>query len=94
MPLGEALRQERLVPDLVVWMTRFGEKQGTLGKTLHHLAQMYRHQAEVRAAFLRTVLPPLLILVIAGVMVLLFVFALLMPMFTLLDGLGGGRLFR
>ncbi len=92
MPLGEALRKERLVPDLVVWMTRFGEKQGTLGKTLHHLAQMYRRQADVRAEFLRTVAPPLLILLVAGVMVVLLVFGLLAPMLRMMEFWGGGKL--
>jgi general secretion pathway protein F len=90
MPLGEALRKDRLVPDLVVWMTRFGERQGTLGSTLHHLAQLYRRQAEVRAALLRTVVPPILILGIAGVMVVLFVIGLVSPMFGVLDGLSKG----
>ena len=29
--LGVALKRQRLVPDLVIWMIGFGEKQGTLG---------------------------------------------------------------
>ncbi|HYT91607.1 MAG TPA: type II secretion system F family protein [Gemmataceae bacterium] len=92
VPLGEALLRQRLVPDLVVWMTRFGEKQGTLGTALHHLAQMYRRQAETRATLLRTVLPPLLTIFLAILLGGLFIFGLLSPLFNLLQGLGGGGL--
>jgi general secretion pathway protein F len=91
VPLHEALLRQRLVPDLVVWMTGFGEKQGTLGTTLHHLAQMYRRQAEARTTLLRTVLPPLLTVFLAVVLAGLFIFGLLGPLFNLLEGLGGGR---
>jgi general secretion pathway protein F len=90
VPLGDALKDKRLVPELVVWMTRFGQQQGTLGPTLHHLSQMYRRQAEIRAGLLRTLLPPLLIIGLAGIMVALFVFGLMAPMFALLEGLSGG----
>jgi type II secretory pathway component PulF len=89
LPLGQSLASQKLVPDLVVWMVTFGEKQGTLGATLHQLAQMYRRQAEARADLLRTVLPPFLILCVAGVMGALFIFGLMAPMYQLLDGLFG-----
>jgi general secretion pathway protein F len=91
LPLGEALRCRALVPALVVWMTGFGERQGTLGSALHHLAQMYRRQAEARATLLRTVLPPLLIILLAGLLAGLFIFGLMSPMYSLLEGLGGGK---
>jgi type II secretory pathway component PulF len=91
-PLGEALGRQKLVPQLVVWMTRFGERQGTLGSALHHIAQMYRRQAEARAALLRTILPPLLIVILAGLLAAVFIFGLMGPMYKLLEGLGGGKL--
>ena len=78
------------MPDLVVWMIGFGERQGTLGATLHQLALMYRRQAEVRAAFLRTILPPLLIVLLALTLGGMFIFGLTAPLFQLLDGLSGG----
>jgi type II secretory pathway component PulF len=92
LPLGEALGQHGLVPELVIWMTRFAERQGTLGASLRHLAQMYRRQAELRAALLRTVLPPLLVILVAAVLVGLFVFGLLGPLYKLLGGISGGGL--
>jgi type II secretory pathway component PulF len=92
MPLGKALSQEGLVPELVVWMIGFGERQGTLGPALHQVAQLYRRKAEVRAALLRTVLPPLLVVGMAATLGTLFVFGLMSPMYSLLEGLSGGKL--
>jgi len=94
LPLGKALEQHGLVPQLVVWMIGFGEKQGTLGSALHQVAQLYRRQAEVRANLLRTVLPPLLIVAIAGTLGLLFIFGLMAPMGSLLEGLSGTKIGR
>jgi type II secretory pathway component PulF len=89
--LGEALARQRMMPSLVVWMTIFGEKQGMLGPTLHHVAQVYRRQADYRASLLRAVLPSLLLIFLAAVLVSVFVFGLLGPMFSLLEGLSGGK---
>ena len=85
--MGPALRRHLLVPELIAWMTGVGERRGELGKTLHHVAALYRQQVERRAALLRTVLPPFLIVVTAGVVVGLFVFALILPMVRLMEGL-------
>jgi type II secretory pathway component PulF len=86
-PLGEALRGRGLVPEWVSWMIRLGENRGTLGKTLHQIAETYRRQAEVRASFLKSVLPPFLVICTAGLFAVFFVFALMLPMTRLLEGL-------
>jgi general secretion pathway protein F len=87
LPLGPALRHRLLMPELIAWMAAVGERRGDLGKSLHHVADLYRREVERRAALLRTVLPPFLIVVSAGVLVCLFVFALILPMIQLLEGL-------
>jgi type II secretory pathway component PulF len=87
LPLGPALRHRLLVPELIAWMTALGEQRGELGKVLHQIAAVYRRQVERRAALLRTVLPPFLIIGTAGVVVSVFVFALILPMVKLLEGL-------
>jgi type II secretory pathway component PulF len=86
-PLGETLRGRGLVPEWVSWMAGWGERRGHLGKTLHDVAEMYRRQVEVRAALLRSVLPPFLIILIAGLFVSLFGFAVMLPMYKLIEGL-------
>jgi general secretion pathway protein F len=86
-PLGSALRERHLLPELVVWMIGLGEQRGTLGPALHQAAEVYRRQVEMRAALLRTVLPPFVIILTAGVIVILFVLTVMLPMFTVLEGL-------
>ncbi len=83
--LGETLHGRGLVPEWVAWMTGLGERRGTLGKTLHQVADLYRRQVEMRAALLRSVLPPIFIIVIAGFFVGFFVFAGMLPMLKLLE---------
>jgi type II secretory pathway component PulF len=90
MPFSAALKQHRWVPEFVLWMIGFGERQGNLAQALRQVAEMYRRQAEARATFLRTVLPPLLIILVAGSLAAVFIFGLLGPMINLLDGLSGG----
>lgn len=85
--LGEALSRRGLVPAWVSWMTGLGEQRGTLGKTLHQVAELYRRQVEMRAALLRSVLPPIFIIVIAGLFVGVFVIAGMLPMYKLLEAL-------
>src|SRR5262249_46797457 len=83
LPLGPALRRHLLFPELIAWMTEVGERRGGLGKTLHYAAEMYRKQVARRDAPLGT----RLIIATAGLIVALFVFALILPMFRLLEGL-------
>jgi type II secretory pathway component PulF len=90
LPLATVLRDRGTVPELVAWMAAVGELHGTLGPTLHQVAQLYRRKAELRADLLRSVLPPLLIILTAGVVVALFVFAMVLPMVKLLEGLSSG----
>jgi type II secretory pathway component PulF len=86
-PLGQVLRGRGLVPEWVSWMTGVGEQRGTLARTLHQVADMYRRQVEIRASFLRSVLPPFLIICVAGFFVATFAFALMLPMVKLIEGL-------
>jgi type II secretory pathway component PulF len=88
-PLGDALRNRRLVPELIAWMTGLGERRGTLGASLHQAALVYRRQAELRAMMLRSVLPPFLILGTAALLVAFFVVAMFMPLIQLLVELSG-----
>jgi type IV pilus assembly protein PilC len=87
LTLGSVLRNRQLVPELVAWITSLGESRGTLGASLHQVAEVYRRQVEVRAAILRNVLPPLMIIVTAGVLVGLFVLSIMLPMYRTLEGL-------
>jgi type II secretory pathway component PulF len=87
LPLGEALRSRGRVPELIAWITGLGERQGNLGDALHQVAEVYRRQVELRAAILRNVLPPFVIILTGGVLVGLFVLTIMLPMYRVLEGL-------
>ncbi len=89
MPLGEIYRKRKLVPELIAWMTGMGEQRGSLGTTLHHVAELYKRQTEMRANLLRNVLPPLIIIFTAAIIVTLFVLGVFLPLLKLFDGLSG-----
>jgi type II secretory pathway component PulF len=91
IPLGEVYRKRKLVPELIAWMTAMGEQRGSLGTTLHHVADLYKRQTEMRANLLRNVLPPLIIIFTACIIVTLFVVAVAMPISHLLEGLSGAK---
>ncbi|MBM4071972.1 MAG: type II secretion system F family protein [Planctomycetes bacterium] len=88
--LGQTARARALVPDLVAWLIGLGEQRGSLGASLHQAAQMFRHRVEMRAVMLRNVVPPFVVIMTAGLLVTVFVFAVALPMFKLIEGLSGG----
>jgi type II secretory pathway component PulF len=85
--LGEALRARRLIPELICWMAGLGERRGKLGEALHQVAEIYRRQAEVRAAMLRSVLPPFLVLGTGAILVGFFALSMFLPLIELLTAL-------
>jgi type II secretory pathway component PulF len=87
IPLNAALRNRQLVPELIAWMVGVGENRGQLGSTLHQIADLYRRQMEMRADILRHVLPPFMIIGTAGILVTMFVIALMLPVIKLLEAL-------
>lgn len=90
VPLGEVIRKRRFARELIIWMIGLGERRGTLGPTLHQVAEVYRRQVEMRAAILRSVLPPFLVIITAGVLVTFFALATIFPLLALIEGLSGG----
>jgi type II secretory pathway component PulF len=90
-PLPQALKGHRMVPEFIGWMTSVGERHGRLGSTLHHAAELYRRQAEMRTALFRSVFPPFIVLMVAIVVLGLFLVAMAMPLLSLLEGLSGGK---
>jgi type II secretory pathway component PulF len=87
--LGEALRNRRLVPELIAWMTGLGERRGNLAAALRQASQVYRRQVETRAQVLRTVLPPFLVMMTAAVLVAFFALAMFLPLVKLIAELSG-----
>jgi type II secretory pathway component PulF len=85
-PLWEALLRTRLLPLSIVPVIRQGEQQGTLDSSLRTAARMLEERIQSRSALMVQVLPPLIFLMVAF-MIAMFVAAIYLPTFSLLQGL-------
>jgi general secretion pathway protein F len=81
-PLGSALGQNARFPGLLSMFARLGEQTGQLPVMLQRAAQQLSSEVQRRAMALATVLEPLLIVAMGGV-VMLIVLAVLMPIIQL-----------
>ena len=81
-PLGTALAQNARFPGLLAMFARLGEQTGQLPVMLQRAAQQLSSEVQRRAMALATVLEPLLIVAMGG-MVMLIVLAVLMPIMQL-----------
>ncbi|MGC9162074.1 MAG: type II secretion system inner membrane protein GspF [Thiomonas sp.] len=76
--LAQALALHKRFPPVLITFIRLGEQTGTLPQMLERAAVQHAQEVQRRAMALTTILEPLLILVMGG-MVLLIVLAVMMP---------------
>jgi general secretion pathway protein F len=81
-PLASALAQKERFPRLLVMFSRLGEQTGTLPTMLQRAAQQLSEEVQRRALQLATLLEPLLIVAMGG-MVMLIVLAVMLPIIQL-----------
>jgi general secretion pathway protein F len=81
-PLAMALGQKKRFPSLLAMFARLGEQTGQLPLMLQRAAQQLSADVQRRALALATILEPLLIVVMGG-LVMLIVLAVLMPIMEL-----------
>jgi len=81
-PLASALAQKKRFPGLLAMFARLGEQTGTLPLMLQRAAKQLSTEVQRRAMQLATLLEPLLIVAMGGV-VMLIVLAVLMPIIEL-----------
>jgi general secretion pathway protein F len=81
-PLASALAQHARFPRLLVMFSRLGEQTGTLPMMLQRAAAQLSQEVQRRALQLVTVLEPLLIVAMGG-LVMLIVLAVMLPIIQL-----------
>jgi general secretion pathway protein F len=81
-PLASALAQKKRFPGIVSMFARLGEQTGTLPLMLQRAATQLGAEVQRRAMHMATILEPLLIVAMGGV-VMLIVLAVLMPIIQL-----------
>ncbi|RHW39487.1 type II secretion system F family protein [Lysinibacillus yapensis] len=82
--LSEPLENSWLFPPLVTSMTRIGESTGSLDYMLEKVAQFYDAEVERSVDTLKSLIEPLMILFLAGI-VGIIVAAIFLPMFSLYE---------
>jgi len=86
--IAQPLREARIVDDIVVNMIDVGEETGDLDTMLNKIADNYDEEVEVAVESLVSLLEPIMIVVLGGI-VGFIVIALFLPLITLITKLSG-----
>ena len=84
--IADPLRESRLVDDMVTNMVEVGEETGDLDTMLYKIADFYDEEVDTAVKSLISLLEPLMIIVLGGIIGTIVV-ALFLPMLGLLEGL-------
>ncbi|MEA3189023.1 MAG: ral secretion pathway protein [Chthoniobacter sp.] len=84
--LSVALRQQKIFPELMLDMMAIGEQTGRFGETMQMIADVYERELDKQVKITSTLIPPVIMIVIAAV-VGLVVFGILSAVFNLTSGL-------
>ena len=85
--IAAPLRESKLFPPMVTIMIAVGEETGELSALLNRIAAFYEEEVATMAKGLTSLIEPILIIVVGG-MVGLMVIALYLPMFTVITQIG------
>lgn len=86
----EALEKANWVPELALDMIGIGERSGSLREMLDEVATFYDAEAEVRLEQFTTLLEPLILLFMAGIVVTILL-AIYLPIIQMISAGPGGR---
>ena len=84
--LGDCLKKEGTLDELLVEMCTMGEQSGSLESTLSAIGKYYDYETEQAASRALGIIEPA-ILIILGIFVAIIVIALYLPMFTMYNGM-------
>lgn len=85
--LADALKRSAVFPPMLAQVTAAGEKSGQLEEMLFRVADTYEHQTDLSITSMLSLLEPLMILVMGGI-VGFVVLAILLPIFQASQGFG------
>jgi type II secretory pathway component PulF len=87
--LSTALGEQGIFPELFIDMMAVGEQSGRFGGTMHNVADVYERELDGQIQIVSTLIPPMVMVVIAGI-VGLVVYGILSAVFGLTAGLRSG----
>lgn len=80
--IGDSLKAEKALPELLVEMTAVGEESGSIEDTLRVIGEYYDNEVDVTTTRAVSLLEPIIICLLAG-FVILVLLAVYLPMFSL-----------
>ena len=83
-PLYKVLSSEKVIPILFTSMFRIGEETGELSEMVNKLADFYEDEVETSVKGLTSLLEPLMIVFVSGVVAFILV-AMYLPMFNMMN---------
>jgi type IV pilus assembly protein PilC len=86
--IADTLADSKVIPPMVVDMISIGEETGTLDRMLDKISEIYEAEVDSSMAGLSSIIEPLLIIVLGGVVIFIALSALL-PYFNLINAVGG-----
>lgn len=81
------LARDKVFPDMVVQMIAVGEQSGTLDTMLNKIADFYEDEVETAVKALTSLIEPLLMVVLGGIIAILVV-AMYLPIFSMAGNVG------
>jgi type IV pilus assembly protein PilC len=87
-PFAQPLGKDKVFPDMVVQMIAVGEQSGTLDNMLNKIADFYEDEVETAVKALTSLIEPLLMVVLGGIIAVLVV-AMYLPIFSMAGNVGG-----
>jgi type IV pilus assembly protein PilC len=87
-PIGEAMEQTRIFPEIMLRMVTTGEEAGTLPEMLEKVTAYFEQQVETTVDALSSLIEPILI-VFLGVIIGAIIVAIFMPIFKLGEAVKG-----
>lgn len=85
--LSGALEKARVFPAMVIQMLEIGENTGSIDMMLENIAEFYDGEVDTQVKALTSLIEPLVILFLGGV-VALVVMSVYLPMFEMMGGMG------
>lgn len=86
--LSDPIKASKLIPDMVGQMVMVGEKTGSVDSMLDKIANFYEDEVETSAEALTSMIEPLMMVVLGGIIAVLVV-AMYLPVFNLAGAVGG-----
>lgn len=84
--IGDSLAKTKLFPLMLTQMIKIGEESGTLDDVLKKTSDFYEDEVETSTAQLTSLIEPLIIVVLGGI-VLFIILSVLLPMFSMYEAM-------